>query len=212
MNVAEKLNKDNLNHPIQASILLSPTTLAKTVQPTSGHDFDSSAARRLRLLEIFVSESQSLLQTAACLIAQALPFTPVGKSKSDADSEIADKGGIEVGLRILKSWHLLEGWSDESKSWLNHTLSFLQHRLQAVSQGSGWSIEGNTSLILEQRWSNANVLQMVSALQITLSVSSSSPTLAKPNIVQRWFRFMGQAAFMDNVDIVSVLFGSPNPD
>ena len=197
------LATDRLNASIQASSLLSPGALAKTVQHVPSYDFDSLAARHSRLLMIFVSELQYLLQSAQCLVTQAILLAPKDTSSGHPDAAQPGEEQEEVGVKILKSWQVADGWSERSKPWLAQLLSFIDRRLESLSKESGWRIENELSLDLEQQWSKANVLRMISALHISLAVCSSSSSIASPIILLGWFRLMGRLGFLRDFDIVS---------
>ena len=194
---------DRLSTSIQASSLLSPGALAKTVQHVPSYDFDSLAARHSRLLMIFVTELQYLLQSAECLVTQAVLRASQGMSSGHSDAARPVEEHEEVGLKILKSWQVADGWSDRSKPWFAQLLAFIDHRLESLSKESGWRIENELSSDLEQQWSKANVLRMISALHILFAVCNSQSSLASPIIVLGWFRLMDRLGFLQDFDIVS---------
>ena len=203
VDVAQDQSLNGLNSPLHASLLLSPTSRTATTNSISDSDFNSPSQRRSRLLKAFATEKKYLLQSAEYLVTRAVSFASSSELGSSPDA--ADRPGIPegLGLKVLESWKLTEGWSSDSKSWFTRMISYLLLKISSIGKGSGWLDQDDFAMDLELEWSNTNVLEIISLLKICLLVGNSSTTLAPHFLVLDWFRFMAQVGFLESMDIVS---------
>ena len=196
-------SSNGLNGAFNASLLVSPASRAGANDSISDMDFDSTSSRRLRQLMTYISERQYLLQCAECLVARAISHIISIRLDNRPDTIRKAGGPEEVGLQVLKSWHLASGWEERSKTWFSRAISRLRSNFQRLGKQSDWSDGDDLAIDLEQDWSNANMLEIISLLKILLVVGNSSEVLAPCQLVLDWFNFMAEVGFADSIDIVS---------
>ena len=172
----------------------------------NGLDFNSSKARRVRLIETFTTERQFLMQCVEFFITQRLSARSVNEIERQAKSSASDTSMQGVGSQILSSWGALdrpENHSGAETPWLCSIISFLKQKLKLLSEGNQSIRDEGLVEHVEQKWAQTNVLEMIHLLQSVLVVQSSIMAIPRANILLAWFRFMDTVGFLYDWDIVS---------
>lgn len=182
------------------SSLLGKTTLVKIESPTIG----KANARRLRLLEIYLSERRYVLKTS-----EYITFGALGQ-EHHASKDTLDQGQNgqhwlqEVGETILLQWKIDVSGKGSHKSFVVDAVESMQSRLKALTSGSGWLEDEGIEEDIEIAWSRNQLVEVIHIMQILLNLLESSSTLIKSPAILAWYRLMGECAFFEN-------FQAPHP-
>ena len=176
----------------------SPTGRAKRALDSRSKE---QGARRLRLLELYLSERQYLSKTTEFIISSSLCRATNGKHKA---SETTDKDiwMEDVGNSILESWNLEGVQSRTGRNWYVEAVAALELRVQDLERGSQWTQDDSRVPEMDEAWSKTQILEMIHIMQVIVHLSDSSRTFMRSDAVLAWFRFVGRYGFFEQFETV----------
>ena len=191
---------------LQSSLLGSKYGVTGTEVAAS---FDSSQERRMRLLDVYLSERQFLTKTAEFITFIALS-KPAEAGEINDDNRNEDAQGktswlAKVGTTMLKSWNLRGVDSKSGNNWLVDAISALELRIENIGKGSGWLQDEDTAVDVEVAWCRVQLMEIIHIMQTMMSIAMSSSELTRADVVRSWFRFVGDYGFFEQFELVSKL-------
>ena len=155
---------------------------------------DDAGARRIRLLEIYLTERRYIIKSCEHVVFVALCqlASQDGKLSSPLSSDWMGK----LGSDIIAAWSLQEGVDGTNKDFFITSVEALQSRVLGLEQGSGW-FKDDFREELEQAWARNQLLEMIDILRIMLLLLESSADLTRSDAILAWFRFMEASGFFE---------------
>ena len=162
---------------------------------------DPAKERRLRLLEIVLSERCYLLKTSEYILSRhvCIKSTPAHSRENGLLNEI--------GAAILSKWNV-EGSQKrggKQKGFLSSTVSALDGRIRAISEGCMWLEPEAHPERLQVAWAHNLSSEIIHILQITLSILEVREAVLLSEPVVEWFAFMNEVHFCEG-------FSNPGED
>jgi len=169
--------------------------------------FDSCQERRMRLLDVYLSERQFLAKTAEFITFDALLMpAEAGEFPDDKRNDGPQNKTSwlrEVGATIVKSWNPSSVNSRSGNNWLVDAIDALGLRVENLSRGSGWLKDEDTAVDVEVAWCRTQLLEMIHIMQAMMNVAISSVKLTRADILRSWFKFVGDYGFFEQFELVS---------
>ncbi|MCJ1281430.1 hypothetical protein MMC26_000749, partial [Xylographa opegraphella] len=162
--------------------------------------------RRLRLLEVYLSERQYLSICADFVTFRAIYPGPF------QDSRDADSWGIPLspnesswlrnaGVEITTKWKLSQVASERGKHWVIDAIAALELRIRNIGDTSGWLQEEDTAIDVEPAWCQIQLTDILHILYMILNLTLSESTLTRSDVFQTWFRFMADHGFFEQFEL-----------
>ena len=175
--------------------------------PEEAVNFNSSQERRIRLLDIYLSERQFLFKVAEFIIfttcCRPLPNDLSGGSQSNNEHSTETFWLEEVGRTMRDSWNL-DGTARGSRhNWLVEAVMALEVRMQNLGNGSGWLQDEDTVVDVEVAWCRVQVMESIHTMQIIMILVDSSPQLTRADVCRSWFKFTEDYGFFEQFELVS---------
>ena len=207
---------------LRSSVLSRP--LASEEDPSN--PFDSSQARRQRLLLTYLSERRYIIKTSEYVLFAALfenslykESTPSSNSKGkapnrpwlDAESGSSSRskgkaGWVEdVGNRVSAPWNLDGHVEDSTKNFIIFAVDALESRIENLENGSGWFHEEGSPENIETAWLGNQILEIIHIMETILTLVDSSSNLTRTDALIAWFRFAIKYRFFQGFDLVCTL-------
>ena len=172
--------------------------------------FSSVQTRRLRLLEVYLSERQYLSICADFVIFRALHLGPFREKDVDSwgirlsPNESSWLG--DAGVQITNQWKLSQVASSSKKHWVIEAIAALELRIRNIGESSGWLQEEDTAIDVEPDWCQMQLTDILHILYMILNFTLSDPTLTRSDVFQTWFEFMADHGFFEQFELVSRFF------
>ena len=181
---------------------------SQTIMRAGAEHVDSSPGRRLRLLNIYLSERRYLLKTVEFILFHATYRADtkdvVDSSLDGLETENAEYSWVErIGIALLEAWDVSCARATSNKHWFHDVTFALQTRVDALEKGSGCFKEEGVKEEFEIAWSRNQILEMVHIMQIILTSIHSFQELTKPSVILCWFKFISQFGFFEQLELVS---------
>lgn len=209
-NLQSSVGISGLAGSLRSSVLSQPLASEQDAL----NDFDSSEARRQRLLLIYLSERRYILKTSEYVVFAALsslreestpssnakgkaPNRPWLQTESGSSSRSEGKAGwVEgIGIKISKHWNLDGHVNESNKNFIVCAVDALESRIENLQNGSGWFHEEDSSENIETAWVRNQVLEMIHIMEMILTLLDSSTKLTRTDALVAWFRFVGKYRF-----------------
>ena len=205
----ESSGEEQLPDNVRTRFSLPPPSLgSRSVISVTSLDqgLEEIRSRRLRLLNLYLSERRYLSKTAEYLVLGTLcrPTVGKGKGREKATTE-APTGAVQLedlGTSILVLWNLDGVRSTTGKNWYVEAIEALNVRVQNLERGSGWLQDEEPIPELEEAWSKSQILEMIHIMQIIALLADSSPKLMRADAAVAWFRFVGGYGFFEQFEMV----------
>ena len=180
---------------------------------SSRNVFDSVQARRLRLLEVYLSERQYLSICADLIIFRTLYAGPYKKTDMDSWGISLSANGCSwlknAGEQITNKWKLSNVASTSGNCWVVDAIVALERRMQNIGKGSGWLQDEDTTVEVELGWCQSQLTDILHILNMILALTISDPRLTRSDVFRTWFKFMDDYGFFEQFELVS---NSPRRD
>ena len=171
--------------------------------------FDSYHERRMRLLDVYLSERQFLAKTAEFITSNAaFESAETEAIHNDINNDEGKDKTLwlrEVGASLLKSWNPRGVDSNSRKNWLVDATAALGVRVDNMARGSGWLQDEDTAVDVEVAWCRVQLLEMIHIMQTMMSIVMSSVELTRSDVLRCWFKFVGDYGFFEQFELVSKL-------
>ena len=155
-----------------------------------------SKARRIMLLEIYLSERRYIIKVSEHVTFAAL--VAGGKGKALESSSPLEN----LGNGILSIWNIQEQSQNSKKNFFVGSVEALRSRVHGLEKGSGW-FEDDFQEDLELAWARNQLLEVLHILQIMLILLESMADLTRSDAFLTWLRFMGSVGFFETFEPVS---------
>ena len=162
---------------------------------------EEQSARRLRLLELYLSERQYLSKTTEFIISSSLCRATNGNHKTSETTD-QDIWMEDVGNLILEPWNLEGVQSRTGRSWYVEAVAALEVRVQNLEHGSPWTQDDGSVPEMDEAWSRTQILEMIHIMQVIVHLSDYSRTFMRSDAVLAWFRFVGRHGFFEQFETV----------
>ena len=207
---ARLLEKEVLERQTNALQLSVQAGGASTLRKQVWQNNDSPEARdpmnerRIRLLEIFLSERCHLMKTSEYILSHYICVLDSQSRSGPAqgpDDTQRWLGGI--GEEILSKWAMESSQKgkgkekQKQKSFISLALNALGTKLQGISKGCSWLDPDEIPESLQLAWAHNLSLEMIHILQITLSILEVQKGVLPPEPVLPWFQFMHEVHFFE---------------
>ena len=168
--------------------------------------FDSCQERRLRLLDVYLSERQFLAKTAEFITFDILLMPAEAGETPDKRNDGPQKNTSwlrDVGTAIVKLWNPSGVNLKSGNNWLIDVVDALGFRVENLSRGSGWLKEEDTAVDMEVAWCRTQLLEMIHIMQTMMNAAMSSVELTRADVLRSWFKFVGDYGFFEQFELVS---------
>lgn len=194
---------------LAASFRRSTQTRPLSSDQDASNTFDSTEARRDRLLSIYLSERRYILKTSEHLLSIAvfenaqpgkLPEpSPGSKSKGKSPERPGRSDWVEeVGNDICATWNVDGLMEDSGENFIVAAVNALQFRVDSMERGSGW-FEQEPRETIEAAWERNQSLEMIHIMQAMLTLLNSSTNVTRCDSLATWFRFIAKYNFLQQV-------------
>ena len=194
---------------LAASFRRSTQTRPLSSDQDALNTFDSTQARRDRLLSIYLSERRYILKTCEHLLSVAVfeaaqpgklaeqGHGSKSKGKSPERPERSD-WVEEVGSDICTTWNVDGLMEDSGENFIVTAVNALQFRVDSTERGSGW-FEQEPRDTIEAAWARNQVLELIHIMQAMLTLLNSSTNVTRCDSLTAWFRFVAKYDFLQQV-------------
>ena len=178
-----------------------------TIQPKNGADnapFSSLQCRRMRLLDLYLSERRYIIKSCEYIISCVLYGT--ASEGLDRYGDLKHRRPAWLGVianHIMSIWNLDGTMKTNSKNFFVNAVEALKIRLESLEQGSQWTVDDDSREEAEVAWSRNQILEMIHVMQIVLVLLESSPRLMRSDAIISWFRLMRMYGFFERFELVS---------
>ncbi|MCJ1381806.1 hypothetical protein MMC17_004917 [Xylographa soralifera] len=170
-----------------------------------GDAFNSVQTRRLRLVELYLSERQYLLICADFIIFRSLHPGPFkGKDVDSWGIPLSPNRSSwlqDAGVQITNKWKLNHVASTSRNYWVIDAIAALELRIQNIGNASGWLQEEDTDIEVEHGWCQVQLTDISHILYIILNLTMSDPSLTRSDVFQTWYKFMGDYGFFEQFEL-----------
>ncbi len=192
---------------LAASLRGSTQSKPVLAEQDASSTFDSSEARRERLLFIYLSERRYILKTSEYLLSVALfgaslqvESSSESKSKGKSPDRRGGRGWVEeIGNNISTVWNLDGLMQDSGDNFIVAAVNALQSRIECLEGGSGWFPEEDPREDIEAAWGRNQLLEMIHIMQAMLTLLDSSAQLIRGDALLAWFRLVRKYEFFQQV-------------
>jgi nuclear pore complex protein Nup188 len=155
--------------------------------------FNSADQRKLRLLNIYLSERIYILRISQILIcwgaAQDL------RSKYGADYRVCDEWLETIGQTIVQM-QLLKGNTNDGAPFLSKCLKAIDQALTNLEEGSKWTVPESIEEVAEEKWRTSQATELVHILHLTfVHIDLFIPKFVPASIMLAWFESMATRNF-----------------
>lgn len=165
--------------------------------------FNSADQRKLRLLNIYLSERIYILRISQILISWGAAEDL--RSKYGADYRVCDEWLESIGRTIAKM-QLSTGNSNEDAPFLSKCLKAIDAALENLEQGSKWTVPESIEETIEEKWRIAQATELVHILHLTfVHVDLFTPKFVPASIMLAWFESMANRNFFVGFQLVRQL-------
>ncbi|MCJ1472642.1 hypothetical protein MMC13_001291 [Lambiella insularis] len=165
--------------------------------------FDTSQERRLRILNMYISERQYLPMTAAFITFEALngkePKLYNNAQETSQSQRLSWR--TEVGSKIVARWKLSSVASTSGYYWIVDAIAALEARFQNLNRGSGWLKDEDTAIQLEIGWCRIQLTEIIQILRTILALVISQKNLTRSDVFRSWFELMSNCSFLEQFDL-----------
>ena len=181
---------------------LSHSQFGSTPSRISNNDPSSEVDdRKVRLLNIYLSERRYIIKTCEHLVFVALcRVVPTTKNHQLEEQETWIEA---LGNRVLLAWDVGDKSKSSRKDFFVVAVEALQSRLQGFETGSGWLKDESSQEEFDLTWAKHQLLEIIDILQIMLKLLEPKQDLTRSDAFLAWFRLMGNCSFFENFDPVS---------
>lgn len=179
------------------------------LEKSNNCSFDSSHARRQRLVHIYLSERRYILKTSEHIAFSALFEASLNASYNSGERVIRQalsmSGWIEeIGNEILAFWNLNGVTHENGKNIIQNCVDALQSRIENLEMAKGWLQDEDIGESIELAWGENQVLEMIHIMQIMLTLLNSSKQITRTDALLTWFRFIGKYCFFETFVLVGL--------
>ena len=179
----------------------STMTAVQSLKSSDDGTFDSARSRRLRLLDLYLSERRYVLKTCEYIIFSVLCKSALNDEGSYDEAEHESLNTPiwveQVGNKILTSWNLQGVMKASNKNFIVDAIEAIVSRVGGLERGSEWLKDEGSHEELEVAWSRNQILETVHIMQIILVVIESSPKLMRSDTITSWFRLMSRYSYFE---------------
>ena len=203
-NLRSTVGVDGLAASLQGSV---QSRLVAQEQDESSN-FDSSQARRLRILKTYLSERRYIIKTSEYVVFGAIFEASLhleSSFKSSLRGKLPKRTGWveEIGNSILTTWNLNGVVQDSGKNFSVAAVDALDARVDNLINGSGWLQEDDFPEAIEAAWGENQIVEMIHIMQTILALLSAPIKLTRIDVLLAWFRFASKYGFFETFEIVS---------
>ncbi|KAF2203224.1 hypothetical protein GQ43DRAFT_479228 [Delitschia confertaspora ATCC 74209] len=172
------------------SILTAPGGLVSD----SSNQFDSPDQRRLRLLNIYLSERTYILRICQVLVCWgAAKDLRLGYGK---DYRVCDEWLEELGQKIVQKQLASSSGNSQQASFLSQCLKAIDATLANLEQACPWTVSDNILEVTDEKWRTAQATELVHILHLTVAhIDLFTPKFVPANIMLEWFDSMARRNF-----------------
>ncbi|KAH0537326.1 hypothetical protein FGG08_005880 [Glutinoglossum americanum] len=188
------------------SSIFLPNPSILSLPPDQQNDTAGSKSvenRRLRLLNLYLSERRYILKVSESLIRAGLSdpgaiASPISKGKGK-EREDTNRVG-RIGRTILNA-RIFGGEAGRSgKPFLIECIEALQDRVMGLENGSGWFKDEGGRLDVEADWGKNQILEMIHIMQIMFLLLDSQSDITLSSVALAWLSLMSKYAFFDRLE------------
>lgn len=163
---------------------------------------DSTVARHIRLLEIYLCERLHLLKTAEYILSRLIchsQFSADGRSPRQRASH--DDWLNDVGEAILSLWKIesTQDCKGKQKDFITTSVGALRSRLEGITRGCPWLDLEDVSEGIQAAWAQNQALEMIHIMQIAMDLLELPKGVLPSRPILAWFRLMGDVCFFDSL-------------
>jgi nuclear pore complex protein Nup188 len=170
-----------------ASMSFTQSFMAKDTREQLDSSFESEAAHKVRLLQLYLQERLHVLRLADLLIRFYIGHVTVPNENIPRI--------LEMGKSLLNAVCKSASKTLTYESCVHEFVEALQQRINRLESGSGWYAKEGGSELLEVIWSQAQIEEMVPILQLTFNVVFRAVPSSKSTL--SYFELMKERFFFD---------------
>ncbi|KAK5017149.1 hypothetical protein LTR39_001705, partial [Cryomyces antarcticus] len=176
-----------------------PTLLAapQKVSSQDANPFSSPEQRRLRLLQLYLSERLHILKVGEAVIVTAVADKNDPASGASSDETVVPSWIRELGRALIES-HAADSSTAMKPSFLSHGVRALQVRLDNLNNGSGWHSAEVGNLEVEDVWAQNQITEMMLIMRLLFIHIDAPSGLASSAVILAWYRFVHKYGFFSN--------------
>ncbi|TKA76046.1 hypothetical protein B0A49_01281, partial [Cryomyces minteri] len=183
-----------------ASTFMPKSSLLAAPQKVSSQDaipFSSLEQRRLRLLQLYLSERLHILKVGEAVIVTAMADEKDVASGASNDETVVPSWIRELG-RALIEFHATDSSTAKKPSFLSHGVRALQVRLDNLDNGSGWCSAEAGNLEVEDVWAQNQITETVLIMRLLFIHIDAPSGFASSAVILAWYRFIHKYDFFSN--------------
>ncbi|KAI9812889.1 MAG: hypothetical protein M1827_004407 [Pycnora praestabilis] len=164
---------------------------------------DLPTGRRLRLLNLYLSERRYLLKVSELFVSAGLYEEASNQEPQGSGKRKEKKVSTwvqDIGTLICH-WYTSGGDPGTGSSrYLCDCITALQRSVDALEKGSGWLDEEGGRAEFEDSWGKNQIVEMIHIMQLMFFVLDSSRVITSSAVVLAWFRFMITYSFFNSFE------------
>ncbi len=169
-------------------------TLASSANALNNQPKDAQGQRRLRTVQIYLSERQNLL--ACSKIIYHAGFRQKDNSEGDG---VQDASWVES-----VAGEFLSAQNERPERFLHYCVASLKSTFEKLDVGSGWFKSEGGREDIENQWLQGRITEAIHIMEIALVILDYRRDTRSPTNVHEWFQLMANFEFLDN-------FSHPDP-
>ena len=158
--------------------------------------------RRLRLLEIYLSERQYLFKSSEYILSHLVSRIETATRHTPARHQDSEKSWLDdIGQIILATWKIdsEQDGKGKQKSFVTLAVDALRSRLQGITHGCPWFQAEAVPDTMQVAWAHNQSLEAIHVLQIAMSVLQVHKGVFTSGPLLSWFRFMSEVDFFEGL-------------
>ena len=163
---------------------------------------DPTNARRLRLLEIYLSERHYLLKNTEYILSRLVCRAGLQSDQSPARRQDSDQDWLcEIGEAILSAWKVnsIQDGRSKKKGFIATAVDALRSRLQGITSGCPWFESETVPETTQVAWAHNQWLEIIHILQIAMSLLEMHKEVLPSGPLLSWFRLMNEVSFFEDL-------------
>ncbi|KAJ5950469.1 uncharacterized protein N7479_008882 [Penicillium vulpinum] len=167
--------------------------LNQTARSDGDQSFEKEEKRRLRLREVYLSETSHVVKTLRKLLALSLHDGISADSTTPARKIALQK----IGTTIFQN----KSTGDGLNQFLQECISSIRSRLTSLEGDGGWLSATESSEELENMWRTSLVEEIVHIVQLIFHLLQASVEFPTADLLLSWLQLMADYSFLEPIQV-----------
>ena len=197
---AASLHEAGGNINTETSNLLSRALRSKALSSDKQTaSFNSQDGRRVRALEIYLSERRYLLKCTDWILHSGLRADSITAPPMSGGAEAQSSWLERLGEQLIATFHQ----DSDANEFLLYCIKALKANIERLGKGSGWYKSEGGREDIELEWLSSQIAEAIHTMEIIFLLLDYQKDSRTSTSVLEWFRFAASYGFFDQFTPVS---------